>query len=254
MKAQYYGETNIGKRRQRNEDDFVLTNVWDDTHILAVVVDGVGGYAGGDVAAHMACKCITEHITTIPERTLGKDLLKTAVLYANNSIHEQHCNPYFDKMCCVLTAILIDLESGKADVCHVGDTRLYQLKSKAEEVASSFRKLTRDHSPVGEMEEKGELTESEAMRHPRRNIINRCVGKSHLDWDTDYIDSLSLQLEPSTLLLCSDGLYDMVHSTQTIEILQEATTPQERVEKLINAALEAGGKDNVTVMVIDLHQ
>ena len=73
MKAQYYGETNIGKRRQKNEDDFVLTNVWDDTHILAVVVDGVGGYAGGDVAAHMACKCTTEHITTIPERNLGKD-------------------------------------------------------------------------------------------------------------------------------------------------------------------------------------
>jgi serine/threonine protein phosphatase PrpC len=150
-------------------------------------------------------------------------------------------------MSCVLTAALINLKTGKMDVCHVGDTRLYMLKDQI------LTKITSDHSFVGPMEESGQLTELEAMDHPRRNIITRSVGKDILQWGTEYIQTHTIMLEPdSTLLLCSDGLYDMVHSSRTVEILSEPISVDKRVDKLIDAALEAGGKDNVTVLVIDL--
>lgn len=103
------------------------------------------------------------------------------------------------------------------------------------------------------MEESGEFTELQAMRHPQCNIITRSVGKDILQWGTEYIQTHTITFEPdTTLLLCSDGLYDMVHSSQTVEILSEPISVDKRVEKLIDAALEAGGKDNVTVIIVDL--
>ena len=149
-------------------------------------------------------------------------------------------------MSCVLTAALINLEDGKMDVCHVGDTRMYMLKNDV------MTKVTSDHSLIGPLEESGEYTEEQAMKHPQRNIITRSVGKDILHWGTEYIQTNTLDLKPCTLLLCSDGLYDMVHSSQMKRILQEPIPAEKRVEKLIDAALEAGGKDNVTVIVIDL--
>lgn len=169
-----------------------------------------------------------------------------AVRFANNTICSEHYIPYLSQMSCVLTAVLINLETGRLDVCHVGDTRLYILKDEV------FTQITHDHSLVGVMEESGQISEDAAMRHPRRNIITRSIGKEILYDDSGYIQTHTLHLEPCTLILCPDGLYDMVHSSQMKRILQEPIPADERVEKLIDAALEAGGKDNVTVIVIDL--
>ncbi|MBR5282419.1 MAG: serine/threonine-protein phosphatase [Alistipes sp.] len=246
MKALYYGDTNIGNIRPKNEDAFVLKEVWGSTHLLAVVVDGVGGNGGGDVAADLAVRCISEHLYESKQTTYSLDALQAAVIFANNSIYAQHYNPWLSNMSCVLTATLINLETGKMDVCHIGDTRLYMLKN------SVLAKITSDHSLVGPLEESGEYTEEQAMKHPQRNIITRSVGKDILHWGTEYIQTHTLHLKPCTLLLCSDGLYDMVHSSQMKRILQEPIPAEKRVEKLIDAALEAGGKDNVTVIVIDL--
>ncbi|MBR5253509.1 MAG: serine/threonine-protein phosphatase [Bacteroidales bacterium] len=247
MKAIYYGRTNIGNIRPKNEDAFVLNDVWGGSHLLAVVVDGVGGNGGGDVASNLAVRCISEHFRECMHSVNSIDVLQSAVIFANNSIYAQHYNPWLSQMSCVLTAALINLKTGKMDVCHVGDTRLYMLKDQI------LTKITSDHSFVGPMEESGQLTELEAMDHPRRNIITRSVGKDILQWGTEYIQTHTIMLEPdSTLLLCSDGLYDMVHSSRTVEILSEPISVDKRVDKLIDAALEAGGKDNVTVLVIDL--
>ena len=246
MKALYYGDTNIGNIRPKNEDAFVLKEVWGGTHLLAVVVDGVGGNGGGDIAADLAVRCISEHLYESKQTTYSLDALQAAVIFANNSIYAQHYNPWLSQMSCVLTAALINLEDGKMDVCHVGDTRMYMLKNDV------MTKVTSDHSLIGPLEESGEYTEEQAMRHPQRNIITRSVGKDILHWGTEYIQTHTLHLKPCTLLLCSDGLYDMVHSSQMKRILQEPIPADERVEKLIDAALEAGGKDNVTVIVIDL--
>ena len=169
-----------------------------------------------------------------------------AVRFANNTICSEHYIPYLSQMSCVLTAALINLENGKMDVCHVGDTRLYSLRKDV------FTKITSDHSIVGPKEESGQISEEEAMVHPSRNIITRSIGKEMLYDGSEFIQTHTLHLEPCTLLLCSDGLYDMVHSSQMKRILQGPIPADERVEKLIDAALEAGGKDNVTVIVIDL--
>lgn len=246
MKALYYGDTNIGNIRPKNEDAFVLKEVWGGTHLLAVCVDGVGGNGGGDIAADLAVRCISEHLYESKQTTYSLDTLQAAVIFANNSIYAQHYNPWLSQMSCVLTAALINLEDGKMDVCHVGDTRMYMLKNDV------MTKVTSDHSLIGPLEESGEYTEEQAMKHPQRNIITRSVGKDILHWGTEYIQTHTLHLKPCTLLLCSDGLYDMVHSSQMKRILQEPIPAEKRVEKLIDAALEAGGKDNVTVIVIDL--
>ena len=246
MKALYYGDTNIGNIRPKNEDNFVLNEVWGGTHLLAVVVDGVGGNGGGDVAADLASRCISEHFYECEQTPDSLDVLQAAVIFANNSIYAQHYNPWLSQMSCVLTAALVNLETGKMDVCHIGDTRLYIFKD------GSLTKITTDHSLVGPLEESREYIEVQAMKHPQRNIITRSVGKDILHWGTEYIQTHTLQLEPCTLLLCSDGLYDMVHSQITTQILSEQTHVEERVDKLIDSALDAGGKDNITVIVIDL--
>lgn len=246
MKALYYGDTNIGNIRPKNEDAFVLKEVWGGTHLIAVCVDGVGGNGGGDVAANLACKCITDYFNGLDISTNGLESLMGAVRFANNTICSEHYIPYLSQMSCVLTAALINLETGRLDVCHVGDTRLYMLKDYV------LTKVTSDHSIVGPKEESGQISEDAAMRHPRRNIITRSIGKEMLYDGSEYIQTHTLHIEPCTLMLCSDGLYDMVHSSQMKRILQEPIPTDKRVKKLIDAALEAGGKDNVTVIVIDL--
>lgn len=245
MKALYYGETDIGNVRPKNEDNFVLKEVWGGTHLLAVVIDGVGGNGGGYIAAELAARCISEHFYESERISNSLDVLLAAVIFANNSICAQHYNPY-SQMSCVLTSVLLDLKTGMVDVCHVGDTRLYMFND------GTLTKITSDHSLVGPLEESGKYTEQQAMTHPRRNIITKSIGKEVLHFGTDYIQTHTLQLEPCTLLLCSDGLYDMVHSYTTAQILGEKTPVEERVDKLVAAALAAGGKDNVTVLVIDL--
>lgn len=246
MKALYYGDTNIGNIRLKNEDAFVLKEVWEGTHLLAVAVDGVGANGGGDVAANLACKCITDYFNDLNIQTDCLESLMGAVRFANNTICSEHYIPYLSQMSCVLTAVLINLETGRLDVCHVGDTRLYMLKDCV------LTKVTSDHSIVGPKEESGQITELEAMVHPSRNIITRSIGKEMLYDGSEFIQTHTLHLEPCTLMLCSDGLYDMVHSSHMKGILQEPIPAEKRVEKLIDAALEAGGKDNVTVIVIDL--
>ena len=247
MKVMYYGDTNIGNIRAKNEDTFLLKEIWEGTHLLAVAIDGVGGNGGGEIAADLSARCINEHFCECKISSYNLDVLQAAVIFANNFIYAQHHNSWLSQMSCVLTAALVNLETGRMDVCHIGDTRLYMLKDGV------LTKVTSDHSLVGPLEESGQITELEALAHPRRNIITRCVGKDTLQWGTEYIQTHTIMLEPgTTLLLCSDGLYDMVHSSRTVEILSEPISVGKRVDKLIDAALEAGGKDNVTVIVIDL--
>lgn len=242
MKVCYYGDTNIGKVRAKNEDNLVLKRVWQDTHLLAVAIDGVGGQGGGDVAAELAARCISEHFDDCQATANSLDVLQAAVIYANNTI----CAQRYSQMRCVLTAALININTGLMVVCHIGDTRLYMLKDGV------LTKVTSDHSLVAPLEESGTISEIEAMRHPQRNVITRSVGRETLHWGSEYIQTHTLALEPCTIMLCSDGLYDMVHSSQVMPILGDATDVQDRVERLIEAALDGGGRDNITVIVIDL--
>ena len=246
-KISFFGNTDYGKRRDNNEDAFVVENIWDEDHILAVAIDGVGGYEGGEVAAAIAQKCIPEYLRNYPngERC---ELLKQAVIYANDSIFAQRQeNPELSNMSCVLTAALIEVKNRRINLAHVGDTRLYELTK------GSFKKLSHDHSLVGYREEIGDLTEIEAMNHPQRNIITRDVGSRRLQNNADdYIFTATPELHAkSSLLLCSDGLCDMITSTQMQEILKQDIPTNEKVNALIKAANDAGGKDNITVVLVE---
>lgn len=148
-------------------------------------------------------------------------------------------------MACVLTLAVLD--DGTAVVGHVGDSRLYKIRQ------GTIEKLTHDHSPVGEREDGGELSEAEAMHHPRRNEVFRDVGSEpHQPDDSNFIEILHVSFDPeSALLLCSDGLSDQVGSKDIRLIVERhAADPEAAVRDLIDAANLAGGKDNVTALLV----
>ena len=232
------GDSHPGLQRAVNEDRFHL----DPVRGLFVVIDGVGGQAAGEKAAETALAMVRTRL----ERETGavEDRVREAITLANNEIHRlASIRPEWQGMACVLTIAVVT--TGEIVVGHVGDTRLYKLRG------GRIDKLTHDHSPVGEREDAGELTERDAMQHPRRNEVYRDVGSErHEPDDPRFIDVFRQPLEPdAALLLCSDGLTDAVPSAAILEIAGDfAGHPCEIVRGLIDAANAAGGKDNVTVV------
>lgn len=243
----FFGNTDMGQIRSNNEDAFIAQHIWNEKHVLAVAIDGVGGYEGGEIAASLAQESIVEYLESYSngERL---ELLKQAVIFANNRIYSERKNlPQYSSMSCVLTAILVETESKRINMAHVGDTRLYQYTN------GEIVKLSHDHSLVGYREEIGELTEEEAMKHPQRNVIGRDVGSQFLESNgNDYIEVETFPLIPnSILLLCSDGLCDMITSEQMRIELEKEIPVKEKVDNLIKEANKAGGKDNVTVVLVE---
>jgi serine/threonine protein phosphatase PrpC len=230
--------TDQGRLRTANEDRHYV----DIDRGVFLVVDGVGGHAAGEVAAAIAVEVIAQRL----DRPIGTPAqrVREAIALANNEILRQaERSPAHAGMTCVLTlALLIE---DRLVIGHVGDSRLYKL------TADGLRKLTHDHSPVGEREDAGELSEADAMKHPRRSEVFRDVGSAfHEPDDADFIELIETTFEPdAAILLCSDGLSDMVPSA-SIErgVLDHAGDPERVVGALIEAANEAGGKDNITVV------
>jgi PPM family protein phosphatase len=235
------GATSPGLQREVNEDRFHI----DATRGLFMVIDGVGGQAAGGKAADTAVTMMRARL----ERETGPvaSRLREAIAVANNEIHRlAGLRSEWTGMACVLTAVV--LRNGSAIVGHVGDTRLYKIWR------GRIEKVTRDHSPVGEREDAHELSELDAMQHPRRNEVYRDVGSEpHEPADPDFIDVQEISFEPdAALLLCSDGLTDLVDSSSINQIVQEsAGRPHDVVKTLIDAANGAGGKDNVTVVYVE---
>lgn len=243
----FFGNTDMGQIRSNNEDAFIAQYIWDEKHVLAVAIDGVGGYEGGEIAASLAQKSIVEYLESYSngERL---ELLKQAVIFANNRIYSERKNlPQYSSMSCVLTAVLVETESRRINMAHIGDTRLYQYAN------GEIVKLSHDHSLIGYREEIGELTEEEAMKHPQRNVIGRDVGSQFLESSgNDYIEVESFPLIPnSILLLCTDGLCDMITSHQMKIELDKDIPVKDKVDNLIKEANNAGGKDNVTVVLVE---
>ena len=223
--------TDTGRQRDINEDAFLCQP---DEGIFAVI-DGVGGYAGGEVAAAEAREVMRrrlQHRTGSPEVRL-----REAVTNANNKIYRRsQVEPQLFGMACVLTVALV--EGQRLYAAHVGDTRLYKIRGHR------IEKLTRDHSFVGLREDSQELSEYEAMHHPRRNEILRDVGSElHEPDDAHFIDIVEATFEPDcALVLCSDGLTDLVPSRDLLHLTHEhAGHPTATTEALIQAANKAGG-------------
>lgn len=230
-----------GRQREINEDQIVS----DPNRGIFAVIDGVGGHAAGEVAANIARDRLL--------RVLGKTLadpstrLREALTLANNAIYQRaQAQPEMHDMACVATVALI--EGDRLTVGHVGDTRIYKV------VGGRIDQISHDHSPVGEREAEGRLTEIEAMQHPRRNEIYRDIGSEmHDTEDDDFIDIYHQAFEADcALVLCSDGLTDLVPSTRIREVVEShAGAPEASVDQLIAEANDLGGKDNISVIVIE---
>jgi serine/threonine protein phosphatase PrpC len=230
-----------GRSREKNEDRYEL----DAQAGFMLVVDGIGGHAGGDVAAGLAADAIRRRMRVADAP--AADRIREAIQLANQRILERSAqDPAMKGMACVLT--LAAFSDGALTVGHVGDSRLYRL------TAGGITKLTHDHSPIGDREDRGELTEIEAMRHPRRNEVFRDVGSQPRGpEDDDFIELFSTGLErDAAVLLCSDGLSDMVSSVEIQRIVRkDAGDPAAVVAALIDASNAAGGNDNITVVYLE---
>jgi PPM family protein phosphatase len=232
--------SDTGPKREKNEDRILV----DEAGGIFLVVDGLGGHAAGEKAAEIAVETIAGDLK--PDQGDLEQQVRRAITLANNEIYRAAGNnPEWSGMACVLTLAVAHEET--VTVGHVGDSRLYLLWN------GSVRKLTSDHSPVGEREDRGELTEGEAMSHPRRNEVFRDVGSCERTADTnDFVEVKSFPFHPAAaLLLCSDGLSDVVTSAEIGEIVEEYDgEPTPIAEALVEAANANGGTDNVSVIFV----
>src|SRR5437016_1688061 len=243
-RLRFAGGSDPGRVRRNNEDAFHI----DAERGIFLVVDGIGGQAAGEKAAAIAVDRVCARL----ERKTGttEQRIREAIAMANNEIlRAARGNAEWQGMACVLTVAV--LENGSAVVGHVGDSRLYQIRRGA------IQKITHDQSPIGEREDSGQLSETDAMRHPRRNEVFRDVGsEEHEPDDANFIELQRIPFDPDcALVLCSDGLSDQVASGAIRAIVErQAGNPEAAVRALIASANAAGGKDNVTVLVVEGEQ
>ncbi|MCX2450118.1 protein phosphatase 2C domain-containing protein [Pedobacter sp. PLR] len=244
MDSNYFGITDTGKVRSNNEDTFIAEKIAED-FVLACVIDGVGGYTGGEVAAAIARETILK-LMARPSGDLAQ-LMKNAIAEANDQIlaAKQQQKEHED-MACVLSIAMADLKNNQFYYAHVGDTRLYLLRDH------SLIKISKDQSFVGFMEDSGRLTEEQAMQHPKRNEINKALGfTQNIGGQEDYIETGQSPFLPGDLiLLCSDGLSDMVNREGITNILLKDLTLAQKGKALIDIANANGGRDNITVVLV----
>lgn len=242
------GRTDPGRVRENNEDAYVATPIDGTSWLLLAAIDGVGGYEGGEIAAAISARTLLGYVKG--HRTdKPLELMKRALVEANNAIcAEKDLKPALSEMACVVSAALVDLDSKMAHVAHVGDTRIYVYGP------DGLRKITHDHSLVGYLEDNGDITEFQAMHHPNRNVIDRCLGKERREPGQEgFVESGIYPIPPEgKLLLCSDGLTDLVDARRITEILASGAATSQKVDDLVDAANEEGGKDNVTVVLLEL--
>ncbi len=228
--TQYAAGSDAGKKRDHNEDSFLARpelGLW-------LVADGVGGHSHGEVASAIVRKTIAAGIE-------AGGSLPDAVLDA----HEEVLAAIDDDMSHAgmgSTVVALHLRGLEYDVVWVGDSRAYLWDGE-------LKQLSRDHNTVTELLRRGVLTQEEAEQHPGRHVLNQSLGITEaMELQPGHLQGT---LSPGDMiLLCSDGLTDEVREPRISQILQRDGQPQERVDALIAAALEAGGRDNVTVVLV----
>ena len=224
--------TDTGRMRAGNEDAVVAVDE------LFAVADGMGGHAGGEVASTLALEAMA--------RTVGDDGLVGAVHAANRAILERAASePALRGMGTTLCALALVEEDGaqRVEVVNVGDSRAYLFRD------GELQQITEDHNLVAQLEREGRLTPEEARVHPQRNIITRVLGN---DPDVE-VDSFPIDpFRGDRFVLCSDGLFSELEDDEIAEILQSHPDPQESVDELVRRANDRGGRDNISVVVVEV--
>lgn len=232
--------TDVGRVRQHNEDSIgVFPEIG-----LFLVADGMGGHSAGEVASAMAVKIIGQHLSAF--RGLKKaghitDILSEGLIKANGAIYKaSRDNPELRGMGTTLTAAMV--LGQEAFFCHVGDSRAYQIR------AGSIRQLTLDHSLVQELVRVGGITQVEARQHPQRNVLTRALGTA----PGVEVDSFSLPIKKGDLLLlCSDGLTGPLEDSDILKIILESASLDGAAKDLLGEALNRGGLDNISVLLVE---
>jgi protein phosphatase len=229
---EYAQRTDTGRQRPANEDSFLARAP------LFAVADGMGGAQAGEVASRMAVEVLHEGLGEGTDATVA-ERLRDQVIEANRRIHDRAQSDSRNAgMGTTLTAAYVD--ERQLVVVHVGDSRLYRLRQ------NHLERLTRDHSLVEELVRQGRLTPEEAAEHPQRSIITRALGPE----SEVAVDSEVLRVENHDLfMVCSDGLTAMLSEDRIEDLLNVDAPLQARVDALVDAANDAGGRDNITVLL-----
>jgi serine/threonine protein phosphatase PrpC len=239
LELQPFGVTDAGKVRQNNEDALLVGEGEDET--LFVVADGIGGFEAGEVASSLAVEVLKGLQSDEPFRAAIGEANRRIVAAGRGD----------EKLSGMGTTVVAIRFGGTqrepvAEVAHVGDSRAYLVRG------GDMKPITEDHSLVAELVRSGDLTRDQAAEHPQKNLITRALGA---DEDVD-VDTTVLPIEAGDrILLCSDGLSDMVSEAGISEILTDSPGDPERAARgLLSAALDAGGNDNITVIVVDVKE
>ncbi len=238
-----FGRTHIGLVRENNQDALEYGTIG-TTAQYAVVCDGMGGANGGNIASKIAVEVIGSRIRDGFSEGMAvgsvERLLESAMATANSGVYERALQqPELAGMGTTVVAVITC--GNTAYVSHVGDSRLYLWRNK------QLIPVTRDHSVVQELVESGQITAEDARSHPRKNYITRALGV--IAEESGEYDELKL-LPGDRLLLCTDGLTNEVTVADIGGILN--WDMETAVEKLVRAALDGGGSDNITVVLIDI--
>ncbi|MFC4076454.1 Stp1/IreP family PP2C-type Ser/Thr phosphatase [Salinithrix halophila] len=234
--------THKGRVRDYNEDSVGLFQS-DEGVPIAVVADGMGGHQAGDVASQSVVRVIKRKLRSLTRETGSDERQKRtldAVASANREVfHMAAENKGYKGMGTTVIAAVMGEE--EIVLAHIGDSRAYLLHD------DGLYQLTEDHSLVNVLKKHGEITEEEAKVHPQRNVIVRAVGTNE-EVEADLI--VTPWYKGDTLLLCSDGLYNMVGVDEIGTILTSGLPLQKQADQLLEQALEAGGTDNISIILI----
>lgn len=223
--------THVGLLRENNEDA-ILSNpkigLW-------LVADGMGGHAAGEVASDIAK-------TVIEQEVLSGRNLASAINTAHQSVLQAAANGE-GRYGMGSTVVALKSNGNEVEIAWVGDSRAYLWAS------GSLQALTTDHSYVQMLYQSGLISASEMYAHPEKNVITQCLGSTELE--TLNVDTINRRWQPRDwVLLCSDGLTDGVTDDEICALLSAAVDPEQAVQSLVRAALEKGGRDNISVIVV----
>lgn len=240
MKA--YGGTDVGKQRSINQDYVMIINEpigpFPNLYILA---DGMGGHRAGEVASMFAVETVIEYAKNMTGKSYAA-LLDSVIEYTNEQLYKKSSSSdeYIGMGTTLVIATVVDCT---LYVANVGDSRLYV-------IGNGITQITIDHSLVEEMISMGKITRSEARNHERKNVITRAVGVE----PSVIADLFEIELEEgSTVLLCSDGLTNMVEDHEIRKIVSTGNELGDKVHRLIDEANRNGGKDNISVILVELN-
>ena len=238
MRLIAHGKTDRGLVRKENEDAFCIEK---DLGLLAIA-DGMGGHASGEVASKMAIEILRDSLRKggqpFPER------LHSGVKLANKAIYEAaRSQPQLNGMGTTLTAVQLD--GHRLSIAHVGDSRVYLVRGGV------IEQITDDHTLISEQVARGMMTKEEAARSDMRNILSRALGIAP-EVDVD-IEALTAS-EGDQLVLCSDGLSELISDDEILSEVQSSKKPEIVCDELVNLAIQRGGEDNITVIVAYLHR